>query len=64
VQDAAASLNSCLDSEAAREAERLLRLVMELRAAELRRANPTLEQLRDRVIDSAMRAHARRAEIA
>ncbi len=60
VQDAAASLGSCLEREAAGEAERLLRLVRELHAAELRRANRALEQLRERVIDCAMRAHARR----
>ena len=60
VQDAEASLGSCLAREAPAEAERLLRLVIELRAAKLLRANQTLEQLRDRVIYSAMRTHARR----
>jgi hypothetical protein len=62
VQDAEASLGSCLEREAAREAERALRLVSEVHAAELLRANPTLEQLRDRVIDIAMRTHARHGE--
>ena len=60
VQDARATLSGCLDREAPTEADRLLRLVVELRGATLRRVNPALEQLRDKVIYSAMLEHARR----
>jgi hypothetical protein len=60
VQDARASLDSCIDREAPSEAERLLRLVVGLRGAAPMRASRALEKLRDDTIYSAMLSHARR----
>jgi len=60
VADQRASLDSCHDSEAPAEAERLLRMVTELKAATLRRANRELEAFREREIYTAMLAYHRR----
>jgi hypothetical protein len=60
VGDKRANLDSCHDSEAPTVAARLLQLVVELRSATLRRASRDLELLRDRTIDAALLAHARR----
>jgi len=58
--DCRANLDSCLDREAPPIAERLLALVLQLKAATLKRRNPDLERLRDQTVYSAMLAHARR----
>ena len=60
VQAARADLDSCLDNEAQGRADQLYALVRELRGASLKRASRTLFELRDKVIYSAMLAHARR----
>ncbi len=62
VQDARASLASAMPSEAHSEAERLLKLVQELRGATLRRADQSLEHRRDRTIYTAMLAYSGRSE--
>lgn len=62
VQDARASLASCLEREAPAESERLLKLVQELRGATLARANLELEHRRDRIIYTAMLAYSGRSE--